>query len=115
MIPLKIWKIKKKKKKKKKKKFKESNCKANKILIDENSEFYYTLLKAWLQNGDINTYSTYYERKLLVTESVIRTLNDNIYKYLTIYQKIYLLTSFQNLRDNKILFFIDRLKRRLLF
>ena len=40
-------------------------------------------MKAFLQNNDIEMYSTYNEGKSVITERPIITLEDRIYKYLT--------------------------------
>ena len=37
----------------------ESNCKPNKILADKGSEFYNRSMKSWLQNNNIEMYSTH--------------------------------------------------------
>ena len=41
-------------------------------------------MKSWLQDNDIETYSTHYEGKSVVPERIffIRTLKDKIYKYM---------------------------------
>ena len=38
------------------------------------TEFYYRLTKSWLQDNDIEIYSTHKEGKTVVTERSIRTL-----------------------------------------
>ena len=42
-----------------------------------------TNLKSWLQNNDIQMYSTHNERKSAVVERFIRILKGEIYKYMT--------------------------------
>ena len=52
----------------------ESNRKPNKIRIDKGSEIYNTSIKLFLQNNDIEMYSTYNEGKSVVDERFIKTL-----------------------------------------
>ena len=59
---------------------KESDRKPNKIWVDKGSEFYNTSFKKWLNNNDIEMYSTHNERKSVVAERSIRTLKTKIYK-----------------------------------
>ena len=40
-------------------------------------------MKSWLEDNDIEMYSTHNERKSVVDERFIRTLKNKIYKYLT--------------------------------
>ena len=61
----------------------ESNRKPNKIWVDKGSEFYNRSMKSWLQDNDIEMYSTYNEGKSVVAERFIRTLKTKIYKYMT--------------------------------
>ena len=51
--------------------------------MDEGSEFYNRLIKSWLQDNDIEMYSTYNKGKSAVAEKFIRTLKNKIYKYMT--------------------------------
>ena len=60
----------------------ESNRKANKIWVDKGSEFYNRSLKSWLQDNDIDMHATHNERKSVVAEKFITTLNN---KFLQIY------------------------------
>ena len=66
-----------------KKFLKESNCKQSKIWVDKGSEFYNRSMKPWLEKNDIEMYSTDNEGKSVVPGRFIRTLNNNIYKYMT--------------------------------
>ena len=59
------------------------NRKANKILVDKGSEFYNRSMKLWLEKNDIETYSTHNEGKSVFAERFIRTLKNEIYKYMT--------------------------------
>ena len=61
----------------------ESNRKPNKIWVDKGSEFYKNSFKKWLQDNDIEMYSTHNEGKSVIAESFIRTLKNKIYKYMT--------------------------------
>ena len=40
-------------------------------------------MRSWLQDNDIEIYSTYNGRKSVVAECFIRTLKNKIYKYMT--------------------------------
>ena len=61
----------------------ESNCKPNKILLGKCSEFYNRPMKLFLQNNDIEMYSTHNEENSVVTERFIGTINNKIHKYMT--------------------------------
>ena len=56
---------------------------ANKILVDEGSEFYKKLIKSWLQENIIYMHSSHNEGKSVVAENFITTLKNKIYKYMT--------------------------------
>ena len=53
------------------------------IWIDKGSEFYNNYFKKWLQDNDIEMFSTHIEGKSVVAERFIRTLKSKIYKYMT--------------------------------
>ena len=55
---------------------------SNKIWVDQGSEFYNRSMKSWLQDNDIEIYSTYNKEKSVVTERLIRFLKNKIYKYM---------------------------------
>ena len=57
--------------------------KPNKIWIDKGSKFYNNSFKKWLRDNDIERYSTNDEGKSVVPERFIRTLKNEIYKYMT--------------------------------
>ena len=57
--------------------------KPNKIRVDKRSEFYNKSMKSWLQDNNIEMYSTHNEGKSVVGERFIRTLKNKIYKYMT--------------------------------
>ena len=60
-----------------------SNKKPNKTWVDKGSELYNSSFKKWLQDNNIEMYSTVNEGKSVVTERFIRTLKNKIYKYIT--------------------------------
>ena len=65
--------------------------KPNKIRVDKHSEFYNKSMKSWLQDNNIEMYSTHNEGKSVVGERFIRTLKNKIYKYMTsISKKVYI-------------------------
>ena len=57
--------------------------KPNKIWVDQCGEFYRKLFKRFLKINNIETYSTYNERKSVVAMRFIRTLKNNICKNMT--------------------------------
>ena len=65
----------------------ESNHKPSKIMVDKGSEFYNRSLKSFLQDIDIEMYSTHNEGKSVVAQRFIRTLKNKIYKYMTLVSK----------------------------
>ena len=54
----------------------ESRYKPDKILVDKESKFYNSSMKSWLQDSDIEKYSTYNKGKSVVTKTFIRTLKE---------------------------------------
>ena len=64
-----------------------SNRKPNKIWIDQGKEFYNSSFKKWLKGNGIEMYSTYNERKYVVSERFIRTLKNKIFKNMTTVSK----------------------------
>ena len=58
----------------------ESNCKPNKLWVDQGREFYNKLVQEWLDNNDILMSSTNNEGKSLIAERFIKILNNKIYK-----------------------------------
>ena len=60
-----------------------SNRKANKIWVDQGSEFYNNTFKDFLKINNIEMYSTYNEGKSVVAERFIRTLKNKIFKHMT--------------------------------
>ena len=61
--------------------------KPNKIWVDKGSEFYNNSFKKWLKDDNIEIYSIHNEGKSVVAERFIRTLKNNIYKYMTAISK----------------------------
>ena len=55
---------------------KEFNRKPNKIWVDKESEFYNISFKKWLQDNDIEMYSTNNEGKSVIAERFLRTLKN---------------------------------------
>ena len=62
---------------------KESNRKPNKIWVDYGGDFYNGSFKKWLKDNYIEMYSIHNERKSVVVERFIRTLNTKICKNMT--------------------------------
>ena len=58
----------------------ESNCKPNKLWVDQGREFYNKLMQEWLDNNDILMYSTHNEGNSVIAERFIKTLKAKIYK-----------------------------------
>ena len=67
------------------------NHKPNKIWVDKDSEFYNRSMKSFLQNNDIEMYSTHNEGKYVFAERFIRTLKNKIHKYILQFQKLFIL------------------------
>ena len=59
-----------------------SNRKPHKIWIDKGSEFYNRSVKSWLEKNAIEMYSTHNEGKIVIARRFIRTLKNEIYKYM---------------------------------
>ena len=57
--------------------------KPNKTWVHKGNEFYIRSMKSWLQDNDIEMYSTYNEGKSLAAEIFIRTLKNEIYRHMT--------------------------------
>ena len=51
--------------------------------MDKGSVFYNRSMKSWLQDNRTIMYSRHNEGKFVVTERIIRTLNNKIDKYIT--------------------------------
>ena len=56
----------------------QSNRKPNETWVEEGSKFYNRSMQIWLQDNDIEMYSTRHERKYVVTKALIRTLKYKI-------------------------------------
>ena len=51
--------------------------------MDKGSQFYNRPIKSWLQDNDIEMYSTHNEEKSIIAGRFIRPLKNKIYKYMT--------------------------------
>ena len=58
----------------------ESNCKSNKLWVDQGKEFYNKLKQEWLDNNDILMYSTHDETKSVIAKRFIKKLKAKVYK-----------------------------------
>ena len=56
--------------------------------VDKCSELYSSSMKSWLQDYDIEMYSTHNEGKSVVAKRFIRTLKNKITKYMTSISKM---------------------------
>ena len=61
--------------------------KANKIWVNQGSEFYNNYFKDFLKMNKIEMYWTYNEEKSVVAERFIRTLKKQIFKHMTAISK----------------------------
>ena len=82
----------------------ESNHKPNKIWVNKGSEFYDRSIKSFLQNNDIEMYSTHNERKYVIVERFMRTLRNKIYKCMNLNSKnvYYIVNKYNNIYHNTI-------------
>ena len=60
------------------------NRRSNKLWVDQEKEFYNSLIQIWLDDNNISMHSTHDEGKSVVVERVIKTLKIKIYKKLQI-------------------------------
>ena len=51
--------------------------------MDKDTQFYNRQIKSWLQDNDIEMYSTHNEEKSIIAGRFIRPLKNKIYKYMT--------------------------------
>ena len=65
----------------------QSGHKRSKIWLDKESKLYNKLMKLWLQENDINVYSTRSDGKTVVVGRDFRTLKNKIEKYMTTMSK----------------------------
>ena len=70
---------------------KESNLKPNRIWTDKGSKFYNISMTSWLRKNAIEMYSTRNEEKSVVAEKFIGTLNNKLYKFVILIQKMCIL------------------------
>ena len=52
----------------------ESNCKLNKLWVDQGRVSYNKLMQEWCENNDILMYSTHNEGKSVIAERLMKTL-----------------------------------------
>ena len=52
----------------------ETNCKPNKLWVDQKREFYNKLMQEWLEINDILMYSTHKEGKSVIAERIIKNV-----------------------------------------
>ena len=71
----------------------QSKTKHGKIWRDKGSKFYNISMTSWLRKNAIETYSTRNEEKPVVAEKFIETLNNKLYKFVTLIQKMSILKS----------------------
>ena len=80
------------------------NQKPKKLWVDTGSEFYNKIFKKWLNDNNIEMYSTFNEGKAVVIERFNRTLKNKMFKYFTAngtYKYIDILSSLINEYNNK--------------
>ena len=63
--------------------WKKSKRKSNTLRVDNSIEFYKRSIKCFLQNYDIEMYSTLNDGKSAIAERFIKTLKNKIYRYMT--------------------------------
>ena len=61
--------------------FDEYRRERNKIWVDKSSEFCNRSIRSWLQDNDIEVYSTHNKRKSVPAERFIRNLKTKIWKH----------------------------------
>ena len=66
----------------------ESSRRPNKMWVDKDNKFYNRSMTSWLEKNATEMYLTHNERKFIVSERFIRTLNNKIYKYIISISKI---------------------------
>ena len=69
---------------------KESNLKPSKLWVDKGSKFYNRSVKQFLQNNNIERYSTHNEGKSVVGERFIKTLGRKIHTDMTLILNVYI-------------------------
>ena len=75
-----------------------SNTKPNKIWVDQFSEFYNNTFRDFLKINIIEMYSIYNEGKSVVTERLIRTLKNKIFKHMAAISKKFYFDMLDELR-----------------
>ena len=77
----------------------ESNSKTNKSWVIQVREFYNKRIQEWLDDNDILMYMTYNEAKSVISEKLMRTLKDKIYKEMTANDRKYYPSYLNKLED----------------
>ena len=73
------------------KNLKEFNHKRNKIWVDKGSQCFNRSVKSFLQNSNIEIYSTHKKEKSVIAERFMRTLKNKIFRYKTSISKMFIL------------------------
>ena len=76
-----------------------SKRKPNKMWVDQGSELYNTNFKKWLEDNNIEMYSTYNEGNSVVAERFTTTLKNKIYKHMTAISKNVYFHALNNIVD----------------
>ena len=79
--------------------------KPNKTWVDQGSQFCNQSFKDFLKGDNIGMYSTYNEEKYVVAERFIRTIKTKIHKYMTTFQKMFIIMCWTILLINIIILF----------
>ena len=79
--------------------------KPNKTWVHQGSQFCNQSFKDFLKGDNIGMYSTYNEEKYVVAERFIRTIKTKIHKYMTKFQKMFIITCWTILLINIIILF----------
>ena len=85
-----------------------------KVWVDKGSEFYNKSMKSWLQDNNIEMYSTNNEEKSVVAGRFIRTLKFKIYKYMTSISENVYIDKLDDLLMLKIIHILTLLKKKLI-
>ena len=84
--------------------------KLSKILVDQGSAFYNNSFNDFLKMNNIEMYSTYNDRKLVIAERFIRTMKKKIFKHMTAISKNVCFDVSDDIVDKYITQFIKLLK-----
>ena len=78
-----------------------SDPKPSKTWVDRSSELFNNSFKKWLNDNDIEMYSTHNEGKSVFAERFIRTLKNKIYKYMTAASKNVYIDKLEDIVDEQ--------------